>query len=99
MRDRIFEFLLRPDCLSKKQRDSIRSAFAAGNSDQERQVAKEILDDIEGMDVFLSDDLAVFTPHESCRISLIRDVLLQVRERGQLATQPVQVVRELEYVA
>lgn len=99
MRDRIFAFLLQPDCLSKAQRQSIRAAFDGNDIDQQREVAVTLLEDIRGRDVFLSEDLHTFTPHDSCKVSLIRDVLLSVKSRGQLATQPIEIPAELVTVA
>ncbi len=88
----IEEFLLRPASLSKGKNTRIRDGFDSHNVALTTKVAANVLNDIRAMDAELAEKLKGYTPHDSCQTSLIRDVLLEIRNTGKLNTQPISVI-------
>ncbi len=95
LKDRIKEFLLRPASLSKGKNTRIRDGFDSQNVTMTTKVAANVLNDIRAMDAELKQKLKDYTPHDSCQTSLIRDVLLEIRNTGELSTQPISVIGAL----
>ena len=99
LRERIAEYLLRPGSVSRRRARKLRMYFASNNHAGIERCASRILLGIEWIDWDLTKDLMEFTRYRACRVSLVRDVLVQTWERGKLATQPILVVQELEVAA
>lgn len=99
LRERIAEDLLRPGSVSKRHARKLRKFFADNNHSAINRYASRLLTGIEWRDRELANDLREFTSYRSCRVSLVRDVLFQAWERGKLATQPIEIVQELEIAA
>ena len=95
LKDRIKEFLLRPASLSKGKNARIRDGFDSQNVAMTTKVAANVLNDIRAMDAELAEKLKGYTPHDSCQTSLIREVLLEIRNAGVLNTQPISVIGAL----
>lgn len=87
---RIQDYLDRPDTLSAGQRRRIRAAFANNDYDLSVSESEKLLDQM-CLDADLKAQFEKFTNHRRCQVSLIRDVLMGIWEKGQLATQPIMV--------
>lgn len=88
MKARVKDYLGSPDSLSAGQRRRVRKAFEEGDYELSVRESGKILDQMclepETQKLFNS-----FTPHRSCQISLIRDVLQEIWQRGKLDTRPI----------
>lgn len=92
---RIKEFLLLPASLSKTTKARIRVGFDSHDVVMTTKMAAKILDNISVMEPELAEKLSGYTPHDSCQTSLIREVLLEIWNMGELNTQPISVIGAL----
>ena len=95
VKDRIKEFLLLPASLSKKTKAGIRVGFDSHDVVMTTKMAAKILDNISVVEPELAEKLKGYTRHKTCQTSLIRDVLLEIWNMGELNTQPISVIGAL----
>lgn len=95
LRATIKDYLSRPGILSKGQISRISQGFASSDANLTSKEAAHILDDIRLMDAGLAAQLQQYTPHDSCQVSFIRDVLRRVWKRAQYDTHPIPVISEV----
>lgn len=92
MKGLVGDYLLRPTSLSKGQKTRLRDGFNSGDNKLINREVGNILSDIRATDSELATRLISFTPHDSCQISLIREVLLETWNTGKLNTKPIPMI-------
>lgn len=89
MAAKVREYLDRPDILSSDQQRRIREAFYSRSYDSQDIEMGQILDQM-CFDDEMSQLFEDFSPHVKCRVSLVRDVLMELWTKSS-TTQPTKV--------